>query len=90
MTGVSDNKVVAAYQEYLKLELPRPHERPKRVLAAHGGEDSGTIEEMSRICATYRALFDGLRELENDLHRHIDLENNILFPRAAGVEDRRG
>lgn len=33
-------------------------------------------------CATYRALFDGLKEMEADLHQHIHLENNILFPRA--------
>ncbi len=37
-------------------------------------------------CNTYRALMDGLLELEGDLHRHISLENNILFPRAAAVE----
>jgi regulator of cell morphogenesis and NO signaling len=34
-------------------------------------------------CNSYRALFAGLRELEADLHQHIHLENNILFPRAA-------
>ena len=34
-------------------------------------------------CNTYRALFHGLQELEADLHQHIHLENNILFPRAA-------
>lgn len=33
-------------------------------------------------CATYRALLDGLKTLEDDLHEHIHLENNILFPRA--------
>ena len=33
-------------------------------------------------CNSWRALFDGLRELEADLHRHIHEENNILFPRA--------
>ena len=33
-------------------------------------------------CNTYRALFDGLNTLEADLHQHIHLENNILFPRA--------
>ena len=27
-----------------------------------------------------------LREFEEDLHRHIHLENNILFPKAKGVE----
>ena len=37
-------------------------------------------------CNTWRALWMGLEGLESDLHRHIHLENNILFPRAlAGV-----
>jgi len=35
-------------------------------------------------CNSYRALFAGLQDLEADLHQHIHLENNILFPRAAG------
>lgn len=38
-------------------------------------------------CTTYRALFDGLARLEFDLHRHIHKENNILFPRAAALEE---
>ena len=33
-------------------------------------------------CNTYRALFDGLRELDADLHEHIHKENDILFPRV--------
>lgn len=33
-------------------------------------------------CMTWRALYNGLAELEADLKRHIHLENNILFPRA--------
>ena len=33
-------------------------------------------------CNTYRALFAGLLELEEDLHRHIHLENSVLFPAA--------
>lgn len=37
-------------------------------------------------CNTYRALFDGLRVLESDLHQHIHKENNILFPRAIELE----
>ena len=37
-------------------------------------------------CSSYRALFAALVELESDLHRHIHLENNILFPRAAKLE----
>ena len=37
-------------------------------------------------CPTYHALFDALREFEADLHRHVHLENNILFPRAVALE----
>ncbi|MFN8187775.1 MAG: iron-sulfur cluster repair di-iron protein [Gaiellales bacterium] len=37
-------------------------------------------------CNTYRALYDGLHALEQDLHLHIHEENNILFPRALELE----
>jgi regulator of cell morphogenesis and NO signaling len=37
-------------------------------------------------CPTYHAYYDGLREFEEDLHQHIHLENNILFPRAIEME----
>ena len=37
-------------------------------------------------CPTYQAFFDGLKEFEQDLHQHIHLENNILFPRAIAME----
>jgi len=40
-------------------------------------------------CNTYQALLDGLYELEQDLHEHIHKENNILFPKALGEEQRR-
>ena len=33
-------------------------------------------------CTTWRALWHGLSVLERDLHEHIHLENNVLFPRA--------
>ncbi|MCB9740739.1 MAG: iron-sulfur cluster repair di-iron protein [Deltaproteobacteria bacterium] len=33
-------------------------------------------------CATWRGLFQGLSELDEDLRLHIHLENNVLFPRA--------
>ena len=35
---------------------------------------------------SFGALYDGLEELERDLHQHIHLENNLLFPRAAELE----
>ncbi len=41
-------------------------------------------------CTTFRALYAGLEALEKDLHAHIHLENNILFPRAAEMEKQLG
>ena len=37
-------------------------------------------------CPTFRGLYFGLAELEKDMHVHVHLENNILFPRALGLE----
>lgn len=37
-------------------------------------------------CPTYHAFYDGPKEFEQDLHQHIHLENNILFPRAIAME----
>lgn len=37
-------------------------------------------------CPTYHAYYDSLKEFEQDLHQHIHLENNILFPRAVDLE----
>jgi len=37
-------------------------------------------------CTSYRALYRALAEFEADLHQHIHLENNILFPRAMAME----
>lgn len=37
-------------------------------------------------CNTYRVTFSLLQEFEEDLHRHIHLENNILFPKAEVLE----
>lgn len=39
-------------------------------------------------CNTYRALFAGLAELEADLHRHIHLENSVLFPGAQALAEK--
>ena len=37
-------------------------------------------------CATYSLLYRMLDEFEEDLHMHIHLENNILFPKALEIE----
>ena len=41
-------------------------------------------------CGSFRALYAGLEIFEADLHSHIHLENNILFPRALGMERKLG
>ncbi len=40
-------------------------------------------------CISYRTLYHVLQGFESDLHQHIHLENNILFPRAVAMEDKR-
>lgn len=37
-------------------------------------------------CNTYKAFYAKLEEFENDLHLHVHLENNILFPKANQME----
>ncbi len=69
-----------------------------RMLADH--DDAGELAKRIRTlssdfrppddaCPAYRALYKGLEEFEQDLHRHVHLENNILFPRALEME-RKG
>jgi len=38
-------------------------------------------------CASYQTLYHALATFEADLHQHIHLENNILFPRAVEMEE---
>ena len=47
---------------------------------------SGGFAVPSDACATYTALYRELEVFEKDLHMHIHLENNILFPRALRNE----
>lgn len=57
------------------------------------GERFSRIAELSNnytppadACNTYRVTYSLLKEFEEDLHLHIHLENNILFPRALQME----
>ncbi len=40
-------------------------------------------------CISYRTLYQALQDFEADLHQHIHLENNILFPRAVAMEAKK-
>jgi regulator of cell morphogenesis and NO signaling len=37
-------------------------------------------------CMSYRLCFESLAQFESDLHKHVHLENYVLFPRAAAME----
>ena len=49
---------------------------------------SGGYELPEDACNTYRAAYANLKEMENDIHLHIHLENNILFPKAIALEEQ--
>jgi regulator of cell morphogenesis and NO signaling len=42
----------------------------------------------SWACQTFQALYEGLSELEANMHVHVHLENNVLFPRALELTRR--
>ena len=55
---------------------------PGRAALRRLRELTNAYEVPAEACNTWRALWHGLAALEESLHRHIHLENNILFPRA--------
>lgn len=63
----------------------------------HTGDELRLLREITNnyqppadACTTFRALYRTMEELEYDLHQHIHLENNILFPRALQLAKERG
>ncbi|MEP7077022.1 MAG: iron-sulfur cluster repair di-iron protein [Acidobacteriota bacterium] len=82
--------------------LTEPHfgtvNNPMRMLKMEH-EDAGAILEKLRsmskdyelpegACTSFRTLYSRLEEFERDLHQHIHLENNILFPTAIEIEKK--
>jgi regulator of cell morphogenesis and NO signaling len=77
---------------------PMPVGGPIQVMEMEHESAGNALRELRRIsadyrppedaCNTYRALLDGLKTLESDLHQHIHLENNILFPKALAFQRR--
>jgi regulator of cell morphogenesis and NO signaling len=72
--------------------LPVALDAPIRVMMREHDAAGDLLAELRRItdgytppewgCATSRALYATLEELERDMHVHVHLENNILFPAA--------
>lgn len=71
--------------------------QPQRVLMAEHEAVGEQLKEARRLtgdftppvdaCVTYRAFYQAFIELEEDLHRHIHLENNVLFPMAEKLAE---
>ena len=49
-------------------------------------EASANYAPPSDACVSFRTLYHALEDFEADLHQHIHLENNVLFPRAIALE----
>jgi regulator of cell morphogenesis and NO signaling len=91
-------KLVEAQKAGTPLENPYfgSVENPVRMMEMEhesAGEDLEQIRELSSnyalpkdACGSYTLLFKMLEEFESDLHIHIHLENNILFPKALEIE----
>jgi len=65
-------------------ELEEEHDRAGAALARLRALSSGFAVPADG-CNTYRALYEGLSRLERDLHEHVHLENNVLFPRVVSL-----
>jgi len=71
---------------------------PISVMEHEHDEAGDIVKEIARLsnnftppeeaCNTFRALYAGLEEFQNDLFQHIHLENNILFPKAIALESK--
>ena len=92
-------RMVRAKAEGIKIESPQfaTVENPI-ALMKHDHEAEGdrfrNIAELTNsytppadACNTYKVTFAMLDEFEKDLHLHIHLENNILFPEAIKLEE---
>ena len=49
-------------------------------------ETSSGYSAPADACVSFQTLYKALAAFETDLHQHINLENNILFPRAVAME----
>ena len=65
--------------------LEADHEEAGKALAFIR-DVTGSFAPPEWACPTFRGLYYGLSQLEGDMHLHVHLENNILFPRALKLE----
>ena len=69
--------------------LEEDHDRAGAALARLRALSSG-FTVPGDGCTTYRAFYEGLARFERELHEHVHLENNVLFPRVVSLSARAG
>lgn len=65
--------------------MENEHEEAGELLAEIKMLSNG-YEAPKNACNTFKVLYGELKEFEQDLHQHVHLENNILFPKASEME----
>jgi regulator of cell morphogenesis and NO signaling len=87
--------------EHGRLDLPcfETVRNPVNMMIQEHDSAGGLLKAMRKLssgyqvptlaCDSYRELYRSMKEFEADLHTHIHLENNILFPRAIELEAAR-
>ncbi len=80
-SGNGDKPAAAANLKALFDKLGSEHENAGAALAQFK-ELTDTYTPPDWACNTFRALYDGLAQLEKNMHQHVHKENNVLFPRA--------
>lgn len=66
--------------------MEHEHDSAGNALRAMRGASTGYTPP-GDACVSYQTLYKALADFEADLHQHIHLENNILFPRAIAMEE---
>ena len=82
---ISGNTPDAEDRETIQVSLLKLHREHEEI-----GDAVHTIRHLSNeyaipgdVCTTFMLTYQKLKEFEDDLHKHVHLENNILFPKAA-------
>lgn len=93
-------KMAKAEQDNVSIDRPQfsTVENPVALMKHDHNEEGERFQKIATLtgvytppadaCNTYRVTFALLQEFEADLHLHIHLENNILFPKAIEMEKR--
>jgi regulator of cell morphogenesis and NO signaling len=71
---------------------------PVRMMELEHESSGRALEELRKLtsaytppdnaCFSYKTLYSAMKDFEADLHQHLHLENNLLFPRAIALEGR--